>query len=61
MKIQITIDKRTLVGLVCGYIEKQMGDIGFKVSDVKIETKSKQNYSSEWEIADFRAVLETDG
>ena len=61
MKIRIEITKDALIGLVADHIEKQMGDIGFNLSDIKIETRSKQNYRSEWESADFRAVLETNG
>jgi len=60
MRILIEIDKATLIGLVANYIEAQMGDIHFNIDDIKIETRSKQNYRSEWEVADFRAVLEKD-
>lgn len=61
MKIRIEINKEALVGLIADHINEQMGDgdFGFNLQDIKIETKSRQSYRSEWESADFRAVLET--
>lgn len=53
--ITIEIDQRVLIDLVCSYIQEKTGNT-IEPSCVKIETKSKQNYRSEWERADFRAT-----
>ena len=60
MKIRIEIDADKLRRLVSDYIESVAGDIPFSANDVRIEVKSRQNYRSEWESADFRAVIDLD-
>lgn len=56
-KIQIEIDETTLKRLVRDYLGRQIGaEISEK--DIIIETKSKQNYKSEWESAAFRARVD---
>lgn len=58
-KISVTIDGDKLRELVNDHIRSVMGDVTFNSSDIRIEVKSKQNYKSEWENAEFRAVIET--
>ena len=58
MKIRIEVDEKTLKDLVRGYIKQTLGDWPFDEGSLIIETKSKQNYKSEWEHAAFRAVYE---
>lgn len=56
-RIRIEVDERTLKRLVIRYLSEQVGaDLSEK--DVFIETKSTQNYKSEWESALFRARVE---
>lgn len=50
----IEITEYDLRKLVREYLSLKMG-IKLDDSDIKIETKSKQNYKSEWESAEFRA------
>lgn len=54
--IKIEIDESTLKKLIKQYLEDQIGT-SIDEKDIKIETKSKQNYSSEWESAAFRASI----
>lgn len=54
IKIEITEDK--LKELVLAHLADVL-DFPLKLSDINIETKSKQNYRSEWETAAFRAVV----
>lgn len=56
MKINIEIDEKTLKSLVYDYIQGQLGGVSVDFDKIKIEVKSKQNYRSEWEVANFRAV-----
>lgn len=58
MKIAVEIDEKELRLLVVAQIQRIMGDVDVKPEDVKIEVKSKQNFRSEWEPADFRATVE---
>ncbi len=57
IKIQIKVDERTLRNLVRQYLERQMGT-ELEDEDICIETKSEQNYKSEWETAAFRAKVD---
>ena len=57
MKVTIVIDKKELIALVLSEIGKKF-DGTFDTEKVKIQTKSQQNYKSEWEEADFKAVYE---
>lgn len=60
MKIRIEVDERKLVELVEAYIEHETGREVDK-SKLSIETKSQQNYKSQWEKgAGFRAVYEVE-
>jgi len=52
--INIEVDENTLRRLVKRYLEQQIG-AELDEKDISIETKSKQNYRSEWESAAFRA------
>lgn len=58
MKLRIEIDEKTLKGLIQDYLNDQLGALNVRMEDVVIQTKSKQNYKSEWESAAFRAILE---
>lgn len=55
MNIEITLNEADLRGLVIDEIQRRMGEIKLEPSDVKIETKSSQNYKAEWETAHYRA------
>jgi hypothetical protein len=56
-KVQIEVDERTLKNLVRQYLSQQVGT-ELDDKDIRIETKSKQNYKSEWEQAAFRATVD---
>lgn len=57
MRIDIEIDEIDLKQLVLEHIIKQTGNSSITIEDINIETKSKQNYESEWERAAFRAKI----
>lgn len=57
MKLEIEITEKELRDMIYNYLSEKLGSIPFKNDDVKIEVKSKQNYKSEWEQAEFRARL----
>ena len=56
-QIKIEVDEATLKGLVVSHLMNMLGDVSLEMKDVTIETKSKQNYRSEWESAAFRAIV----
>ena len=58
-KINIVIDEDKLKQLICEYLECAVGELSFDKKNVCIETKSKQNYKSEWETAAFRAKYDS--
>lgn len=61
MRVRIEIDQVALKKLVIQEINRLLGEIGFDPEKLRIETKSNQNYKSEWEDkAGFRAVYESD-
>jgi len=55
MKVSVEIDEEKLKELVRDYLNEQLGELGAELSNIKIETRSKQNFRSEWEEAEFRA------
>lgn len=58
-KLNYEIDEKALKQLVFNHFVVMFGDsAGLKLEDIKIEVKSKQNYKSEWEVANFRARIE---
>jgi len=58
--IAITIDEKTLRELVYNHLAFILGDAHvLKMEDIKIEVKSKHNWKTEWESADFRATVRT--
>lgn len=57
MNIEITLTELDLKRLVCDELQRRMGDIQLEANDVKIETKSTQNYKADWETAAFRARI----
>jgi len=58
MNLKIEIDEITLKELIINYLQDKLGDIYFDPKRIQILVKSKQNYRSEWESADFKAVYE---
>ena len=58
MQINIELTEHDLKRLVKKYIEDKTGQ---KVGDgqILIQTKSAQNYKSEWETANFKATYST--
>lgn len=57
MKIKVELTSDDLKKLVVQHLQDHINST-IKADDVKIEVKSKQNYKSEWEIADFRATVD---
>lgn len=57
MKIAVELTDVDLRQLVLAELTNRI-DVPFQPHDVKIEVKSKQNYKSEWEPAEFRARIE---
>ena len=55
--INIEYTEHDLKKLVMADLAEKMPDVAFKETDVKIETKSNQNYRAEWEQAAFRATI----
>jgi hypothetical protein len=58
MRVKITVAKEDLKRLVIDYIAQKISEGILDPKLVKIETKSTQNYRSEWEDADFRATFD---
>lgn len=56
MTTTVMLNKEDLKRLVLEEIKKRLGDLPFDMATIKIETRSKQNFKSEWEDADFRAA-----
>ena len=57
-ELKITLDEKLLEKLILNYFQEKLGDINIELKDITIEVKSKQNFKSEWERANFRAVVE---
>ena len=59
MQIDITMTEDDLRKMIFNWFVLQLGQAADKLKpeQIKIETKSKQNYKSEWEVAAFRARL----
>ncbi len=58
-KIHIELDDKIMKQLLFTYIEEQYGiKEPLENNNVTIMVKSKQNYRSEWEPADFKVVIE---
>jgi len=55
-EINISINEETLRELVVKYIAEKMSSVTVKKDDVHIETKSEQNFRSEWETAAYQAT-----
>jgi hypothetical protein len=56
MTIKIELSEEDLKQLILREVRSRINDDNLTLSEVKIEVKSKQNYKSEWEIAEFRAT-----
>lgn len=56
-KINLEIDEDCLRSLVIDHLSSIL-NLDLSSKDVSIEVKSKQNYRSEWEPAQFRAKVE---
>ena len=56
MKLQVDLTKNELHAALVRYIEAELG-IDIADCDLRIEVKSKQNYKSEWEEAEYRATV----
>jgi len=57
MRLQIEMTEQDLKNQVSNWFEKHTG-LEIEPKDIKIMVKSKQNYKSEWEIAEFRATVD---
>lgn len=57
MRVKIEITEQELKAMIVNRIAEYTGTVVDPLN-VKILVKSKQNYKSEWEIADFRATYE---
>lgn len=60
MNIEVTISGEDLKKLISERLKEKFGD-HFDSNRVTIEVKSKQNYKSEWESAEFRATYKDYG
>lgn len=54
MKVKIELNENDLKELIKKHIEDCMNET-IDIKNIEIQVKSKQNYKSEWENANFRA------
>ena len=54
MKLNIELTENDLKGLIKDHIESRV-NYSIDIKDISILVKSKQNFKSEWEVADFKA------
>lgn len=54
MKINIEITEQEAKKIISDYLQKELGGVEIDEKQIIFEVKSKQNYKSEWEQADFR-------
>jgi len=57
MTIVIELSEHDLRKLILEELRNRLGNVPLVETDVVIEVKSKQNYKSEWEPAQFRARI----
>ena len=57
MNVTFTIDKEELKNLIVRHLANKTG-ISIDPKYLSIQVKSKQNYKSEWEDADFKAIYD---
>lgn len=57
MQLRVELTEHDLRQLVLQELQRMMPEVELTANDVTIETKSKQNYKSEWESAAFRASV----
>lgn len=60
MRLNVELTRQELQQLLLEHLQEKFLCRDLKASDIHIETKSKQNYRSEWEEADFRARVNAD-
>lgn len=60
MKIKIEIDQDELKTLIYEKIQDSLGSIRLDPTKVIIQVKSTQNWKSEWESAEFKAIYEVE-
>jgi ribosomal protein L25 (general stress protein Ctc) len=58
MKVRIELSEKDVRRLIREHLQNQVGDLPVTEDNITIQVKSTQNYKSEWEKADFRAVFE---
>ena len=54
MYIKIELSTKDVRGLIIDELARRLGDTPVNADNVIIEVKSKQNYKSEWESAEYR-------
>lgn len=59
MKINIEMTEEDLKTQVINWFEKNTA-LEIDPKDIRIMVKSKQNYKSEWEVAEFKATVNID-
>jgi hypothetical protein len=57
MRVKVELTKVDLEKLILNHVRATLDDDDISLTDIVIETKSKQNFKSEWEVADFRASI----
>lgn len=61
MRLEVSINEVEMRQVLLEHVREKLGDVSITLDDIKIETKSKQNYRSEWEEASYRATLVRNG
>lgn len=58
MKLFIELGEEDVKKLVLAELQRRLGEVTLDIKNVVIQTKSKQNYKSEWETAAYRVKYE---
>lgn len=58
MRLYIELGEEDVKKLVLAELQRRLGEVTLDIKKVVIQTKSKQNYKSEWEIAAYKVSYE---